>query len=138
MQKSRLLIPELLLILGLVVFAGVLQGRAADEPTIGEVTVVANPQSYSGPCPARVRFTGTIAVLRPPMTFNYHWERSDGAKGPIRVVHVRNASARTVTVVDSWQLGTPGQRLRVWEKLVVNCGNTHITTSPAEATISCR
>ena len=83
----------------------------AQGPPITAVTVAANPQSYTGPCPAKIAFIGKIHVDRYPMTLNYQWQRSDGAKGPLRVMRVPNASTRVLTVIEHWQLGSPGQQM---------------------------
>lgn len=102
---------------------------------IGGVTVKASPETYNGPCPARIRFTGLIEVQRHPMTLNYHWERSDGAKGPVKVFHV-NPGTRTITTVEPWQLSTPG-RQQVSATLHVNSGNEHLSSS-ATVHVNCR
>ncbi len=104
---------------------------------IGNVSVEAHPSSYTGRAPARLRFIARIE-LAGARTFNYHWIRSDGAKGPVQVVQVRDPHQRMITVVDNWQLGAPGQRLEVWETIQVNCGNQHITSGRATVSVSCR
>jgi len=72
------------------------------------------------------------------MVFNYHFERSDGAKGQLKVVRVTNPNAQTVGVHDWWQLGAGGQHLQVWEKLLVASGNTHVESNQAAVEIVCR
>jgi hypothetical protein len=72
------------------------------------------------------------------MTLNYQWQRSDGAKGPLRVMRVPNASTRVLTIIEHWQLGAPGKQMQVWEQLRVRSGKTDITSAPATATINCR
>jgi multidrug efflux pump subunit AcrA (membrane-fusion protein) len=104
---------------------------------VTEVTVTASPQSYNGPCPGRVKFTGTIHIDRYPMTLNYQWERSDGAKGPVKVVHVPSAKTRSITAVDYWQVSARG-RLQIRERLHVRTGKTDIASSAATATVNCR
>jgi len=102
---------------------------------IGGVTVKASPDTYNGPCPAKIRFTGVIEVLHRPMTLNYHWERSDGAKGPVKVFHV-TGNTRTITTVEMWQLNTPG-REQITATLHVNSGNDHLSSS-ATVRATCR
>jgi hypothetical protein len=103
---------------------------------ISGVRVVASAQNYRGPCPAKIRFTGTIRINKGPMTLNYQWERSDGAKGEVMVRRVSNPNARTVTVVDTWELSATHKE--VWVKLRVRCGNEDVTSEPAHVTINCR
>jgi hypothetical protein len=138
MTRSRFLASSMFIALSLAILTGFVMTLSADDQTIGDVTVTANPESFAGRCPVTIKFTGTIQVLNYPMTFNYQWERSDGAKGQVHVVRVPSAKTKTVTVVDSWKVGSKGQNLQVWEKLRVNCGNTHIVSAPAAASINCR
>ena len=79
---------------------------------IGNVSVEAHPAAFVGRAPARLRFVARIE-LEGARTFNYQWVRSDGAKGPVQVVQVKNPRQRQLTVADSWQLGAPGQRMEV-------------------------
>jgi len=111
--------------------------RAAQSP-FGEVTLTATPSKYEGSCPVRVRFAGKVGVTAHPMVFNYTFERSDGAKSPLKVVRVTNPNANTIGVSEVWQLGTAGQHLHVWMKLRVASGNTRIESNQADAEISCR
>ena len=101
---------------------------------IGQVTVAATPHSFSGRCPAHVRFTAKIEVDKYPMILNVQWERSDGAKGPVKIIKVPSAGTKSVTAVDSWQIGTSGD---VWEKIRVRSGNTDITSDSPTVTIKC-
>jgi len=135
MTRSRFLGASMFTILVFALVTSLVVTLSAD---VGDVTVTAKPESFAGQCPVTIKFTGTIQVLSYPMSFNYQWERSDGAKGQVRVVHVPNAKTKTVTVVDYWKVGSKGQHLEVWEKLRVNCGNTHIVAGPASSSINCR
>jgi len=138
MFQTRFLSFSFIVVLSFVLFSHSLRVPSVEAEGIGGVTAVANPQDYSGRCPHKIKFTGTIAVSAYPMVLNYHWERSDGAKSPVKMVKVPNAHTRSVTVVDYWQIGSKGQHAEVWEKLIVNSGNTHMTSTPASASISCR
>jgi len=102
---------------------------------IGGVRVKAHPETYNGPCPARIRFTGVIQVQHHPMTLNYHWERSDGLKGPVKVFHV-TGNTRTITTVELWQLNKPGHE-QISATLHVNSGNEHLSSS-ATVRVTCR
>jgi hypothetical protein len=106
----------------------------ADVHTVTKVVTVVNPKTFTGQCPAELRFTGTIFVSRHPVTVEYEWLRSDGAKGPRQRVTINSAGQG---VSDTWQLGAHGQHLRVWEKLHV-LAPTGITSAPATATVNCR
>lgn len=89
---------------------------------------------YRGPCPAKLIFTATIiaaTIPRGPVT--YQWIRSDGVKGPKRSVKMTGA---TVLVTDTWQLGRPGEQMRVWKKLQVLTPNA-VTSNQAESAILC-
>ncbi len=137
MSRYRSITLSLLVLAALLVSPPAQMVWAQGAP-ITAVTAAAYPQSYTGPCPAKITFTGKIYVDRYPMTFNYQWQRSDGAKGPLRMMRVPNASTRVLTVIEHWQLGAPGQQKQVWEQLRVRSGNTDITSAPATATINCR
>jgi len=141
MARSRFFALSMFFAFSLAVLTGLVTTLTADEETIGDVTVTANPESFAGPCPVTIKFTGTIQVLNYPMTFNYHWERSDGGKGQVHVVRVPSVHTRTVTVVETWNVGGShrrGQTFKVWEKLYVNCGNTHVVSTPSVATVTCQ
>ncbi len=141
MAKRRLLASGLFFAFSFTVLAGLVMTSAANDLTIGEVAVTANPESFAGTCPVTIKFTGTIQVLNYPMVFNYHWERSDGGKGQVHVVRVPSPNTRTITAVENWNVGGSrrrGQTFKVWEKLCVNCGNTHIVSPTAVATITCQ
>jgi hypothetical protein len=98
------------------------------------VTARVSMINYSGPCPAKLVFTGTIStsgLLAKPVT--YQWLRSDNTKGPERTVKVTGA---TMTVTEPWQLGRAGEQMRVWKKLEI-LAPTKLTSSQADAAILC-
>jgi hypothetical protein len=68
-----------------------------------------------------------------PMTFNYHWERSDGAKSEVKVVSIRNEDARTFRITETWTVGRNVPLEQLWEKIFVNTGNTHLVSEPIPA-----
>jgi len=133
MSKSRIVV---LAILAMFVLLGSTQPGYGQS--ISGVEVVSNMSHYSGGCPAHIRFTGKIFVNAYPMTLNYQWERSDGVKGPVKIVHVPSRSTRSITAVDTWQLGAPGKRMQVSAKLRVRSGNTDLTSNSAQVTVACR
>lgn len=111
-----------------------LQPVRAQERTVTKVVAIAKPKMYDGPAPATLEFVGTIFVSRHPVTVEYQWERSDGAKGERRKITIRSEGQG---VKDSWQLGAPGEHLRVWEKLHVLVP-TGIASAAAVVTVNCR
>jgi len=106
----------------------------AQQRTVTKVVAIAKPKNYTGRAPATIEFVGTIFVSKHPVTVEYQWERSDGGMGERKKVTIRSAGQG---VTDSWQLGAPGQHLRVWEKLHI-LAPTGITSAAAVATINCR
>ena len=127
----------LLVLPGVGVWGG---GAPPAEPQapFGDVTLTATPSRYEGACPVRVHFLGKVGVTAHPMSFNYHYERSDGAKSALKVIRVTNPNARIIWVHEWWQLGASGQHLQVWEKLHVASGNTRIESNQADVDITCR
>lgn len=111
---------------------------AAADP-FGQIRVSAEPSRYVGPCPAHIAFTGSVELYSPPegFTFNYHWERSDGARGPLRVVRVR-PDQRFMHFRETWDLGAPGANYDLYETLLVASGNTHLSYRSPVVRVSCR
>ena len=107
---------------------------ASSTHTVTKVVAVVNPKSWDGPCPATVKFTGTIFVSHHPATVTYRWERSDGAKGPTQTLTI-NASGEGVT--DTWTLGAGKQHKKVWERLHV-LTPTGISSNTASVDVHCR
>ena len=65
------------------------RASAGVVPRYGPIHVAVNRHEYVGRgCPIEIVFTGSIN-LEPHdrgLVFNYHWERSDGAKSATKVV----------------------------------------------------
>ena len=70
-----------------------------------------------------------------PLVFNYHWERSDGAKSQMQVQRVQPGTT-SVPVMTTWELGPKAAKGEVWEKLFVNTGNTHLESEAVRITLS--
>jgi hypothetical protein len=119
-----------------MLFVASRDARAQDP--ISSVQVGVNMSHYRGPCPAHLRFTGNIYVARFPMSYNYQWERSDGAKTPLHVVRVNSAADRHLMIVEEWNLGAPGRASEVWERLRVRSGNTDVTSDTKTVVVECR
>ncbi|HVN75560.1 MAG TPA: hypothetical protein VMT19_04530 [Thermoanaerobaculaceae bacterium] len=135
-RVAAIAVPAVLLILT-VCACGVASG---EENPFVSLHVVTSRSRYAGPCPVGVTFTGRITFAMPHprgFVFNYHWERSDGAKGPVQVVRPP-AGEGAMTVKDHWELGARGQQYNVSETLVVNSGNTHLSESSPTVPIVCR
>jgi hypothetical protein len=114
-------------------------GRSnAQQSPFGDVALVASPTTYTGTCPAHLRFEGRVHVNVRPMEFDYHFERSDGAKSATKVVHATRARGEVYVVTDRWQLGAKGQHLQVWEKLIVTSGDAKVESNQAGAEVTCR
>jgi hypothetical protein len=128
----RILIPGSLILL--VALFLCTQSMVAQQHTVTKVVVVAKPTIYNGPCPAEIQFIGTIFVSRHPVTVEYQWERSDGAKGERQKVVIRSAGQG---VYDTWRLGAPKAHMAVWEKLHI-LAPTGMTSAPATVRINCR
>ena len=106
----------------------------------GPIRIGASRSKYVGACPVEVVFTANINLNSPHpqgFVFNYHWERSDGAKGPVNVV--RPSSAQNMVVVkDAWTLGAAGQHYEVSVKLFVNSGETHLEQTSQVVPLTCK
>jgi hypothetical protein len=65
-----------------------------------------------------------------PITFNYRWERSDGARAEQRVIKVNASSNGTYKLVEKWKVGDGVDVNGLWERVSVNSGNTHLVSEP--------
>ena len=128
-------IPHLVIALA----AGVAATAASAEP-FGNIHVAANRSQYIGRgCPIEVIYSASINFVMPhgPLAFNYHWQRSDGAKGPVQVVRVPPGQ-RSMVVRERWRLGGPGRNYDVSTTIHLNSGNTHLQESSPTVHIECR
>ena len=104
------------------------------------IHVAVNRHEYVGRgCPIEIVFTGSIN-LEPHdrgLVFNYHWERSDGAKSATKVVRP-GPHERSIVVRERWRLGSRGRTQDVSETLHVNSGNTHLTEGSPTVHVECR
>ncbi len=113
------------------------QGAHQMQPRRGNVkrvVTVVNPKVWNGRAPAHLTFTGTIFVNNPPVDVEYTWIRSDGAKGGVQRATIRSAGEG---FTDTWDVGAPKQRMKVWERLEVVSPN-RASSNPAVATVNCR
>jgi|GEM_PF-3507384 hypothetical protein len=68
-----------------------------------EASLAAEPDVLAGPCPLTVRFVGSV-VCRHPGTVRYRLIRSDGGRGPVRMIHA-SAPGHAYRVAETWTLG---------------------------------
>ena len=111
------------------------------EAPAAAVTVSGDPVSISSTSSSvrtldngntEITFVAVLS-LNPPMSFNFHWERSDGARTALRVITVNNAGQQIYRLVEKWTVGPSIQVDQLWEKVFVNSGNTHLASNPIMA-----
>ena len=71
-----------------------------------------------------------------PVSFNFHWERSDGAKSAQKVVKIGNTGENRYRLEEKWSVGPTVQIGDLWEKVYVNTGNTHLVSEPIKANVA--
>ena len=143
MQENDRL-PRRPLVLSIAVFlAAVLlapTARSGENP-FGPIHVATNRARYEGKgCPIEILYTATLNFAMPHpkgFSFNYHWERSDGAKGPEQVVRP-GAGQRSVVLREKWKAGAPGQHFDASVRLFVNSGNTHLSEGSPVVAVTCK
>jgi hypothetical protein len=102
------------------------------NPDAPRVDVVATPQTYSGPCPVDVKFTGTLRGAAPGSRWEARWEQSDGTWTDIQRIAITSLAQKITT---TRRLGAPHQRLQVWQKL--RAAPVDLVSEPAQVTIAC-
>jgi hypothetical protein len=127
---------------GLTLLAFAASGSAyAEDNPFGPIHVAANRSQYAGGgCPIQIVYTATINFVMPHpkgLAFNYHWERSDGAKSPVQVVKP-SANQRSMVVRDTWRLGAKGQHYDASVTFFVNSGNTHLSEGSPSVSVTCK
>jgi hypothetical protein len=78
-----------------------------------------------------VHFTVRVEISTTPLVFNYHWERSDGAKSAVKMWSVKQG-VTSIPISTTWEIGSKAPEKEVWEKLFVNTGNTHLESQPVK------
>jgi len=105
----------------------------------GPVHVAVNRHEHRGSCPVEIVYTASINFTMPHprgFTFSYHWERSDGAKGPTHVVRP-GPNEHTLVVRDRWKLGGRHTVHDVSETIHLGSGNERIRESSPTVHIEC-
>lgn len=123
MKKSLLI---LVVALSLAVF-GTAQAFAQEPMSIGETSSSARVLSNGN---TEITFVAVVNLNVIPISFNFHWERSDGARTAVRVISVRNTGEQNYRLVEKWTVGQNVQIDQLWEKVFVNSGNTHLASGP--------
>ncbi len=99
---------------------------SAQEPiSIGETSSSARSLDNGS---TEITFVAVINLNVIPISFNFHWERSDGARTGVKVISVRNTSEQSYRLVEKWTVGQNVQIDQLWEKVLVNSGNTHLAS----------
>jgi hypothetical protein len=128
---------------GALVFAlalGVSEPVFSQGNPFGALRIGANRSAFTGKCPVSVIFTGNIKLNMPHpqgFTFNYSWVRSDGAKGPVNVVHP-GPNERMLVVKEPWEVGAAGHHYDLSVTLHVNSGNTHLQEQSQVVSVNCK
>ncbi|HUL96258.1 MAG TPA: hypothetical protein VLT89_09620 [Usitatibacter sp.] len=119
----------------------VLAAVPAVADPFGPIHMAVNRHEYRGRgCPIEIVFTATINYTMPHprgFVYSYHWERSDGAKGPTHTVRPADHE-RSMVVHEKWRLGKPGESYDVSQAIHVGSGNTHITERTDTVHVECR
>jgi hypothetical protein len=139
MSRSTVTVSVFWLLVVVAAF-GVYRAARAEENPFGPIRIGANRSRYVGPCPVEVIFTANINLNSPHpagLVFNYHWERSDGAKGPVTVVQPK-PNQQMLIVHEPWTLGAAGQHYDLSETLFVNSGNTHLRQTSQVVSVTCK
>lgn len=106
-----------------------------EGPLVTAARVSVDLAAYQGPCPAKLRFTGTITASAPlKVPVSYQWVRSDGVKGRKRSIRM---TGTTATVSDQWKLGASGQMMRPWSELHILSPN-RLVSNQIGAQVLCR
>jgi hypothetical protein len=112
----------------------------ASAEVLGGLRIGANRSNYRGACPVEVVFTANVIITNnhgPAGVFNYHWERSDGAKSGQNVVRV-GPSGETLIYKEHWRLGRSGSVHDISVTFFANSGNQHMQETSQTVHIECQ
>jgi hypothetical protein len=112
------------LALGLVLFTAA--RAAAQEPISIGATSSSSLRLANGS--TEITFVAELSLNVIPITFNFHWERSDGARTAVKVVPVKNSNEATYRLMEKWIVGKNVPTDQLWERVFVNSGNTHLVS----------
>ena len=77
-----------------------------------------------------ISFIAALDLNDIPIVFNYHWERSDGAKSAQKTIKVNNKSESPYKLVENWAVGPGVDVAGLWARVYVNSGNAHLVSDP--------
>ena len=138
-MSRSIVVSSCVALLAVAALLGLAHVAQADDDVFGAIRVAANRGRFVGRCPVDIIFTGNINLNMPHprgLTFNYYWMRSDGAKGPVTVVHPGPAE-KLLIVREPWHLGAAGHHYDASVTLFVNSGNTHLEQASSAVSVTC-
>lgn len=103
-----------------------------------EVRLRADPSSYTGHCPVRIRFSGRISVVGGSGTVSYRFLRNDGASAPIQTLRFDGSGSKDIET--TWQLGAATPRFQPysgWQAIQI-LEPTDLRSNQASFLIHCR
>jgi len=130
-QRKRILVTLIVLIACLAFVAPSLS-NSSPYGQVTEMRLWAQPNNWTGPCPATINFNGFIRVDG-PNTVTYGITRSDGGKGKGPQT-LRFTGAGRKPVHFTWRLGKQGENYDGWVE--IGSGNTR--SNRAEFHLHCR
>jgi hypothetical protein len=96
------------------------------------VRIIAEPKSYTGLCPANIKFTIEFSTTSlSPITVQYQLFRSDGAKSELRTISLSKINPKKIT--ETWQLS---QDYSGWEAVRI-LSPVRVESNKAEFTVKC-
>ena len=110
---------------GVVLLALVGSAAFADDPIAIQGVGASHEKLANGDI--QFKFTVRVDVSVTPLTYNFHWERSDGAKSAAQVASVKKG-VTSFTISEEWKLGPNSGLTEIWEQLFINTGNTHLSS----------
>lgn len=127
--------------LGAIALAALALSAAAPALADGpfeNVRVAANRAEHRGACPVAIVYTATVN-LRPHrgVVFQYHWQRSDGAKSPSQVVRARNGE-NSFVFREEWRVGGRGTEGDFSDAIVLASGTVHERVESPPVHVRCR
>lgn len=93
------------LLFSLAVLSLFLIAPASHAANVTGISASVHPHDWDGRCPHTFQFVGEI-VTRGRGEVRYVWERSDRARGEVKVLHPRGGEEH-FRVIDDWTLSLP-------------------------------
>ena len=119
-------------------FSALLLAAAGAGPVCAQdygASLAASPERHLGPCPAVIRFSGTITA-RKAGKVQYKFVRSDGASAPVLTLDFAAPGTKPVSTV--WSLGDPTlSRYTGWQAIQI-VYPVAVASARASFTIECQ